>query len=222
VRDLLVHQGVVHRWATAALHGERLDRAATHGEGAASGDLLEWLGDGVDDLLRTLDRAPEDLDGWFFLADPPPTRLAWARRQCHETTVHAVDAMATSLGHPPTARQLWFGARLAADGVDELLTGFLPRERTSFRPGQQDASVVVRADDARRSWTIDFRGDEVPTVRRAGDAAADSQSTTSSLRGSAVDLYLALWNRGGPGQEVEEGGEPFLAHWAQGMKVTFD
>lgn len=218
VQDLLVHQGSVHRWATAALHGERLDVDTAQREGAGATDLLEWLGDGVDDLLRTLDRTPEDHPAWFFLADAPPARLAWARRQCHETTIHAVDAMTTSLGHPPTARQVWFGARLATDGIDELLTGFLPRESTRFRPGPRERVLSVVPHEGERAWSVRFTPGAV-TSRRCGRHDVPSADTT--LVGSAVDLYLALWNRDGHGQDVEERGEPILEAWSTEQKVTW-
>ncbi|HET7682492.1 MAG TPA: maleylpyruvate isomerase family mycothiol-dependent enzyme [Marmoricola sp.] len=216
VRDLVVHLGVVHRWATATLLGDRLDTAAVEQEATAEVDLLGWLDDGVQDLLRTLDRSPDDLDAWFFLPDAPPPRLAWARRQCHETTMHAVDLMATSLGHPPTSRQLWFGPRRAADGIDELLTGFLPRRQTTFRPGSDEHVVAVVPSDSERRWTVTFTPATI-TASREGDDAI--RATT--LSGGAVDLYLTLWNRGGAGQDVEEEGEPFLEQWRTGMKVTW-
>ena len=35
--------------------------------------------------------APVDLEAFVFLNDAPAPRQFWARRQCHETTIHAVD-----------------------------------------------------------------------------------------------------------------------------------
>lgn len=216
VRDLVVHQSTVHRWARASVLGERVDTGAIEAEGAEQGDVLNWLDEGMQDLLRTLDRTPEGHEGWFFLADPLPTRLAWARRQCHETTMHAVDAMSAALGGAPTSRQLWFGTALAADGVDELLTGFLPRERTRFRPSSP-VRVLVSTVDADRSWLLDLDPDRVPTVERApADPAYDT-----AWRGHAADLLLSLWNRAPASDRVVEDGAPVLEQWQQGMAVTF-
>ena len=68
----------------------------------------------------------------MFLADAPSPRCFWARRQCHETTIHAVDALSASLGRYPVAADAsWIGTELALDGIDELLTGFLPRPRVA-------------------------------------------------------------------------------------------
>lgn len=214
VQDLVVHQGTVHRWARSCLEGDRVDTEALEREGAAASDVLQWLDDGAQDLLRTLDDAPEDLEAFFFLADPPPPRLGWARRQCHETTIHAVDAMAASLGRPPTPRETWFGPTLAADGLDELLTGFLPRDRTRLR-SERPRRVLVRPDDTDRAWVVEVGPDAISTSRTAADAAVDFDTRFS---GSAEQLYLGLWNRG---DELTEDGAPFLGRWRADQTVRW-
>jgi hypothetical protein len=43
VTELVVHQGMVHRWAAANLRGERdHDTAASQAEGKAAATLLDW------------------------------------------------------------------------------------------------------------------------------------------------------------------------------------
>ena len=135
MRDLLTHQGLVHRWATASVLGDpgRPD-AEVEAEAGAAEDLLEWLDDGMVGLLNALAAAPADLDVPFFLLDAPAPRQAWARRQCHETTIHAVDALAACLGRHPVASDAdWVTEEVALDGIDELLTGFLPRPVSRLR-----------------------------------------------------------------------------------------
>ncbi|MFI5075466.1 MAG: maleylpyruvate isomerase N-terminal domain-containing protein, partial [Actinomycetales bacterium] len=119
VRALVAHQGMVHRWAAGCLRGERADDeacAVVEREGLASPDLLAWMDEGAKDLLSTLAFAPADLDVWFFLKDSAGPRQGWARRQCHETTIHAVDAMSAARGSVPPAAETWIHAELAADG----------------------------------------------------------------------------------------------------------
>lgn len=189
VRDLVAHQGRVHRWAAAAVRGQRVDGEAIEQEGRAAVDVLDWLDLGARDLLQALVDAPEDLDVRFFLADPPPARVAWARRQAHETTIHAVDAMAASYGETPPVGDTWIKSRLAVDGIDELVTGFLPSPR--LRLHMADARVVgVEATDTGHAWTLRF-GSETATASRERPEVADVR-----LEGPAVELYLALWNRG--------------------------
>ena len=136
VLDLVAHQGMVHRWAAGCVRGEVADEERCAGierEGLESPDPLTWLDEGARDLLSALAFAPADLDVWFFLRDAPGPRHGWARRQCHETTIHAVDAMAAARGSVPSASETWISPRLAADGVDELIMGFVPRRRTGLQ-----------------------------------------------------------------------------------------
>ncbi len=60
VRDLVAHQGTVHRWATGIVLGEeRRDPGHDEQEGRSSGDLLGWLDEGVKALLAALARGPQ-------------------------------------------------------------------------------------------------------------------------------------------------------------------
>lgn len=200
VRDLVVHLGVVHRWATAALNGSdaATARADADRAGAAASDhpdLLDWLDDGLVDLLNALARAPEDLDVFFFLANTPSASRGWARRQCHEATVHAVDAMAARLGRPPAAEQTWLTPRLAVDGIDELLRGFLPRRSSRLRSAEP-FTLAVTARDAALTWTVRV-GEEPPQVAPAGPTPPEPvPGADVTISADAVPLYLALWNRG--------------------------
>ena len=110
VRDLLAHQGMVHRWATAVVRGDdpaTVDDAAIEAEGRAAPDPVGWLLDGAAALVDALQAAPDDLAVMTFLKEAPPARQFWARRQCHETTVHALDALVRPRGAaaspPPTS-----------------------------------------------------------------------------------------------------------------------
>jgi hypothetical protein len=104
VRRLVAHQGMVHRWATATVQGLPADADALEQAGIDAADPLDWLADGAIDLVAALVRAPEDLAAPVFLHDAPAPREFWARRQCHETTIHAVDALAAHLGRLPRRR----------------------------------------------------------------------------------------------------------------------
>ncbi len=130
VRRLVAHQGLVHRWAAATIAGERIDDDAVEREGLEAADPIGWLRVGGQRLLAVIEAAPADLQALVFLADAPAPREFWARRQCHETTIHAVDALAADLGRYPRAADTWIARDLALDGIDELLTGFLPRPRS--------------------------------------------------------------------------------------------
>jgi hypothetical protein len=89
---------MVHRWAAANIRGEADHRTAySETAAAAAQDLLAWFDEGAQALTETLIKASDDLDAMVFLRNAPPPRLFWARRQAHETTIHAVDAHAAAL-----------------------------------------------------------------------------------------------------------------------------
>jgi hypothetical protein len=221
---------VVWRWASDIVGRVEPARAEADvvAEAAALPDLLDWLDDGLVELLNVLAGAPEDLQVFFFLKDAPASRLAWARRQCHEVTVHAVDAMAARLGHPPAAAQTWIRPTLAADGIDELLTGFVPRRSSRVR-STEPYRVAVRPTDVEQAWTMQIGENPVITTRgHAGlnDAGRDDDAPADVvLSGTAAQLYLVLWNRGPierDATEVRVTGHPdWLRTWHDQMQVRW-
>jgi uncharacterized protein (TIGR03083 family) len=188
VRDLVVHQGMVHRWATGHVLGKDSDPEALHAEGMASSDPVIWLHDGGLDLIRALQGAPADLEAMVFLNNAPAPRQFWARRQCHETTIHSVDAQAAQLGRFPRAADTEITRQIALDGIDELLNGFLSRNRSSLR-SEKPLRLAIKPNDVGRSWLVRISG-EPPVVEQDGNGHADL-----TLEGPAEALYLALWNR---------------------------
>lgn len=188
VRDLVAHQGMVHRWATATLTGATVDPAAVEAEGRTSADPVSWLHEGGLTLVRTLEQAPEDLEAPVFLPTALSPRRFWARRQCHETTIHSVDAHAARLGRLPTAAETWVTRHLALDGIDELLVGFLSRRRSPLR-SESPLRIAIQPTDVERSWLVHV-STEPPVVERDAHGRADHH-----FRATAETLYLALWNR---------------------------
>lgn len=186
VRDLLTHTGWVYRWAAGNVRGEKVPRREElEMEARAASDLLDWFDDGLVDILNALGNAPEEVDAPFFLPNAPATRLAWARRQAHESTIHAVDAMAARLGRSPDVTELWFSEALATDGIDEFVTGWLPL--------LVDAAVTTLGiiTDEADAWLVGPTAGESRRVTPEEAAAVPAQ-----FSGSARGLYLGLWNRG--------------------------
>jgi uncharacterized protein (TIGR03083 family) len=209
LRRLVAHQGMVHRWATGHLVGERVDPDAVETEGLAAGDPVAWLRAGADRLVATIEGASEDLQALVFLSDAPAPKRFWARRQCHETTIHAVDALSAVVGRYPRAADTWIGRDLALDGIDELLTGFLPRPRSRLRT-EEPMTIAVLPDDSDARWLVALSDQPPVTARGLGDDEAEVV-----LRGSAVALYLTLWNRS------DEASDDRLELWAEGARVTW-
>lgn len=195
VRDLVRHQGGVHRWATGIVAGPRaeawdVDLDEVVGAWPADADLLGWFGDGLDQLTEVLIHADPGLACWTLFAAPSPLAM-WARRQAHETAVHRVDAELAA-GWPVTE----LPAPFAADGVSELLTCFITRPRGQLR-ADPARLLRVRCTDAAGDWMVRIGPDRVETTSRADQPGPPSRADCL-VSGGAHDLYLALWNRRSP------------------------
>ncbi len=186
IRDLVHHQGEVHRWAETVVRGAIAKPSAIPddflGELPADADLTRWFQVGLIRLRTTLANADPDLECFTFLADAPPAATFWARRQTFETGIHRADAE-SALGQPTP-----FAAALAADGIDELLTGFLPRKNSALRSDHPRTLQVV-ATDAPGAWHVTISADQPVTLRGTYDADC-------TVTAPASDVLLALWNRG--------------------------
>ncbi len=216
VAQLLEHTGGVQRWATAIVTGA-LEQLPTPDEEAAlfaspGENLIGWFLTGAVRLADALRAAPEDLRAAVFLRNAAEPRHFWARRQAHEVTIHRVDALSALLGRLPSTAEAGIPTSLAVDGIDELVTGFVPRRSSRLRTDEPFA-VVISPNDADAAWTVRV-SDEPPSAHRGADPGAHSV-----LTGSAAALYLGLWNRGD--DIAENGTVDALGHWRQQVRVSW-
>jgi uncharacterized protein (TIGR03083 family) len=213
VTQLVVHQSMVHRWAAANLRGEA-DHSTSDStaQGEAAPDVLAWYRDGLTALIETVRGTPDDAQAMVFLKDAPPPRRFWARRQCHETTIHSVDAISAGLGRWPTAAEANVDPLLAADGVDELLTGFITRGQGRLH-APEPYLILVQTADTGHAWTV--RISDGPIVTTAGQGAQPAVV----FSGTAGQLYLSLWNRA---DEIAVDGPPdVLDQWRSQVRVSW-
>ena len=192
VRRLIGHQGMVHRWAAANLRGRSIEIDATERAGRRAPSPVDWLRDGAIDLVAAISAAADDVSTVVFLNDAPAPRAFWARRQCHETTIHAVDALAAALGRYPRAGDTWIDPAVAVDGIDELLRGFMTRNKSRLRSAEPMA-VGVLADESPTGWLVELS--ELPAVVTAAAREELVDRADVRLEGRAVAVYLTLWNR---------------------------
>ena len=209
VRDLLAHVGTVHRWA-GTIVGERRTGPAVEAAEAPKDGLVEWYRDGHTALVDALTAAPAELDCWSFLPSPSPLQF-WSRRQLHETAIHRVDAGLAN------GESVAYGADLAADGVDEIITGFLPRPASRIHL-PSDRCLTVRATDANRLWRVVI-GPGLPVGVEI--ASGQPQPSDCTVSGPASDLYLLLWNRGDRSGLDVEGDVELLATWRTQLQVRW-
>ncbi len=166
-------------------------------------------------MATAIEAADDDVRTIVFLNDAPSPRRFWARRQCHETTMHAVDALSASLGRRPVAADSWIDPVLARDGIDELLGGFLTRNHSRLRC-EEPTTVLVVPTDADESWRVEVSMRPAITTRRA-TAGRRRRDADVVLRAPSVALYLALWNRS---DEVEAAPD-LAALWRSQSSVTW-
>ena len=196
VLDLVAHQGMVHRWATSHLRGAPVDPPEPlEVEGRESPDVLGWFDDGATALLQAVVDAPDDLDALVFLREAPAPRLFWTRRQCHETTIHAVDALGARLRRPAHAHETWIASGVAVDGIDELLVGFVTRSRKGASPGGE-VRLLVAPDRCDVAWLVELATGRPLVTRRVRPDSRDAAGADHVWAGDPVDLYLRLWSRG--------------------------
>jgi uncharacterized protein (TIGR03083 family) len=199
VLDLARHLGGVHRWAfeivATGAPGEEPGGPATRDE------LAEWFAEGAAQLLDILRRADPEAATWTF--GPKPRRVSfWSRRQAHETAMHLGDAQ-RALGHPATA-----DATMAADGVEEVLSVFFPRQvRLGRIPPLTQGVRLVLSDVPQTSFVL------------AGDGTDPLAPTSATMRGPAAQLLLVLWGRSDvDGLDVQ--GDPAVVRDALAAGIT--
>jgi uncharacterized protein (TIGR03083 family) len=213
MRDLVLHQGQVHRWAAANVTdatGQMADPQAAMGPAPSDDALVDWFRDGHHALVAALDGADPGGAYWTFMPAPSPLAF-WARRQCHETGMHRVDAEAASGPVTP------FPAAVAADGIDELLCSFITRPGGRLQSDPPRRLRVV-ATDTNDAWLVRIANDVV-TERGTGEERAPDADCT--LAGPASDLHLFLWNRGGTDTLTAEGDRSMLDLWSGSVTIRW-
>jgi uncharacterized protein (TIGR03083 family) len=192
VRRLIGHQGMVHRWAAANLRGRTIEIDATERAGRRAPSPVDWLRDGAIDLVAAISTAPDDVQTVVFLNDAPGPRAFWARRQCHETTIHSVDALAAALGRYPTSADTTVDPAVAVDGIDELLAGFMTRNKSRLR-SESPMLVGVVAEESPTGWLVEVG--PAPAVVTVAPSDEVAERCDVRIEGPAVAVYLTLWNR---------------------------
>jgi uncharacterized protein (TIGR03083 family) len=186
VGDLVAHLGRIYSWVCLVLDaaGERPTgrRAPAPNERDA---LVPWFLDQRAAVLDALTSREPGEKAWNFSFDPDTFYVSWwRRRQAMETSIHLYDIQTAAGAPAPIAPEL------AADGIDEVLTVFLPgATNISADPVEGITGTLhLHCTDTDGEWVVDFNG-PAPLARRE-HAKADA-----AIRGPASDLFLLVWNR---------------------------
>src|SRR5262249_20977597 len=132
------------------------------------------------------------------------------------STGPASTAPASADGRATPGNGTMFEPAFAADGVDELVMGFLARSIKRGNWAGLGGSLAIHADDGAAGgadWLI-AGGQDAPGVSQ-GTGRADC-----AVAGPASELYLMLWNRG-PADRLQVTGDPgILAAFGRALQVT--
>jgi uncharacterized protein (TIGR03083 family) len=175
VQDLCNHLTAVHRWALLALEnaGPPPYDESVH---STPDDYAQAAGA----LVARLRELPADALAWTFNRENP-TASFWRRRQLHEVSVHRWDVEQHALD-----------PEVAEDGVEEVVTFFLPRQvrlgRSSLPAG------LLLLDTGSRTWTL-----------------TDGEGPQAVVRADAATLNLLLWGRRTLDDAVVTGDTAFAA-----------
>ena len=221
VRALVRHTGGVHRWATAHVAGALVeeipdtdDLGAYLGGWPADEGLLEWFVEGHRALVGALQAAPDDLVCFSFLP-APSAKWFWTRRQAHETAMHAIDAELAAGGSSERS------ASFAADGLDELLRGFVPRMRRRYTSAAVE-QLDVLTTDAGRAIRLRITPDGPKSeLIDPGDAEEIDGFASGVISGPADALYRWGWARAGRSQLVVRGDDAVIDHFEQAVHINW-
>ena len=209
MRDLVRHQGEVHRWATAIVRDARSSPDVPPPDFPDDSDLVSWFREGCPTLVDVFERADPGLECFAFLPAPSPLAF-WARRQAHETGIHRVDAQSALGSITP------FATDIAVDGIEEMLFGFASRSRSRLR-SESSRTLVLRAADADATWLVRVTED-APTVSRVEGATADADCAVTA---GASDLFMLLWNRAPRDVADVHGDVGVLDVWQEKMQISW-
>ncbi|GIF70716.1 maleylpyruvate isomerase family mycothiol-dependent enzyme [Asanoa siamensis] len=192
VTDLIHHLGSCYEWVTRLVERggtERPDPRQHPADAPAGEAALAWWQMRYDSLLATLDAADPEAPVWNW-APQSKKAVFWHRRMAHESAVHRWDAqMALAASEP-------IEAKLAADGISEVLDSWLPagRRRSEERP---HGVVHLFAADTDQEWLVRLRGEGVALLDTDTLLDTDEPPARVQAEGTASDVLLALYGRVG-------------------------
>jgi uncharacterized protein (TIGR03083 family) len=189
VADLVEHLTSELHWVREVAARGVTDRPET----AEAPSRLEWEA-ALDGLRReltgtieTLEALDADFPAWNWAPQAKKASF-WQRRMAHEVSVHRWDAESAAERATPIE------AKLAADGVNEVLDTWLPAGR---RKGPTDLHGVVHlvATDAAYEWFVRLRGPGVALLDTGTILDSDDHHARGQATGTASDLLLMLMGR---------------------------
>ncbi|MGH3639629.1 MAG: maleylpyruvate isomerase family mycothiol-dependent enzyme [Mycobacterium sp.] len=189
MNQLFKHVGRGHRWSAQIVAERRLapldPREVRDGKPPEDPDAaIDWLNRGAQLVIDAVDHVGADTRVWTF--NGPRPAGWWIRRRVHEATVHRADAVLALGG------EFQLPSELAADAVTEWIDLATVSANLHQPPLRRGLTLHLHATDdglgPTGEWTITHDEDGL-------NWSHDHTKGEAAVRGSAVDLLLALTGR---------------------------
>lgn len=206
VHSVIGHTGWICRYVDLALAADpdSPPARASVPEPPAGADVFAWFNEARSIIGARIDAA--DPDSMHPSWAGPWSAAQWIRRLANEASMHRWDAFAAVASPEP------IDARLAADGVEEVLDLFAPHRLLFDELDAAGMTMHLHATDLDHGeWTVSFTEDGLTWERThaKGDVAA---------RGPISDLLLMLWSRIPPSRLQLFGDATVLDRWQAAAK----
>jgi uncharacterized protein (TIGR03083 family) len=182
--QLVRHTGGIFAWMAAVVtSGEQVSRRTLDPAPAEVVDLPAWYLHHLEETLCLLSTTDPDIATWTFSSLEDHRVGWWIRRLAVEVAIHRWDAQ-----HAADPTQLFpLDGDVAADGVQEYLTEFLPGLLARANTIDLTGTLHLHATDGPLEWFID--------LDTAATATQEHRKGDTAIRATRSDLLLWLTNR---------------------------
>ncbi len=183
--QLVRHTGGIVAWIAASVTSkQQVSRRTLDPAPTESAELPVWYLHHLEQTLYLLSTTDPDTPTWTFSSLSDHRVAWWIRRLAVEVAIHRWDAQhAADTSEPPTP----LDGEIAAAGVEEFLTEFLPGLLTHANPVDLNGTLHLHATDGPLEWFVD--------LDKSGSATPEHRKGDTALRGTRSDLLLWLTNR---------------------------
>jgi uncharacterized protein (TIGR03083 family) len=182
--QLVRHTGGIFTWMAAIVTSkQQVSRRTLHPAPIDTAELPAWYLDQLEQTLHVLSTIDPDTATWTFSSLGDLRVGWWVRRLAVEVAIHRWDAQHAA----DPARTSPLDGEIAAAGVEEFLTEFLPGLLARAEAIELTGTVHLHATDGPLEWFID--------LDNAGSATQEHRKADTAIRGTRSDLLLWLTNR---------------------------
>ena len=207
--DLVGHMGGILAWiVTIVTTGNQVARGDRQMPPAETNALSSWYSGHLKRALDVLTATPADTATWTFSTLGHNQVGWWRRRLAVELAIHRWDVQhAVSIENlgPPAP----LDAAIAAAGVEEFLTEFLPDMLATADINSLPGTLRLHPTDGSNDWWLDLDSGT------AGPAAPGHESPDTTVYGTGSDLLLWLTNRTPTPSISIHGRHDHVAGWTQ-------